>query len=123
MVRSLPIQDNQPRDITFSTNSMPFDLSVDTLSSNAISINSVGELEGLLGTSIDVSSIMGGGLVTQLGIAGSTFPDGFGSITPSTEGEIFQYILQNILLITVVLGMHLLFVQWCRRKLIAWGGY
>jgi len=86
MVKSLPIQDNQPRDITFTTNSMPFDLSVDALSSNAISINSVGELEGLLGTSIDVSSIMGGGLVTQLGIPGSTFPDGFGSITPSTEG-------------------------------------
>ncbi|XP_065053023.1 mediator of RNA polymerase II transcription subunit 1-like [Rhopilema esculentum] len=79
------IQGQQPRDLSFTTSNMPFDLSVDNLSTNAISINSVGELEGLLGPSIDVSSLMGSGLVTQLGIAGSTFPDGFSGIT-STEG-------------------------------------
>ena len=77
------MQDNPPRDIALSTNNMPFDLSVDSLPTNAISINTVGDLEGLLGPSIDVSSIMGGGLVAQLGIAGSTFPDGFGGITTS----------------------------------------
>ena len=83
MVEKLSMQENPPRDIALAANNMPFDLSVDSLSTNAISINSVGDLEGLLGHSIDVSSIMGGGLVAQLGIAGSTFPDGFGGITAS----------------------------------------
>ena len=79
----LPVPDNPSGDITFAASNTPFDLSVDSLPTNAISINSVGELEGLLGPSIDVSSIMGGGLVTQLGLAGSTFPDGFGGISTS----------------------------------------
>ena len=87
MTENVAVQEIPSRDIAFTTNNMPFDLSVDGLSGNAISINSVGELEGLLGPSIDVSSLMGGGLVTQLGIAGSTFPDGFEGITAS-EGHV-----------------------------------
>lgn len=88
IIENLGVQENESRDITFSANNMPFDLSVEGLSTNAISINSVGELEGILGPSIDVSSLMGGGLVTQLGITGYTFPDGFGDMT-SSEGNIF----------------------------------
>ena len=76
-------QQGAATNLAFTANNMPFDLSVDALSSNAISINTVGELEGLLGPSIDVSTLMGGGLVTQLGIAGSTFPEGFSAISNS----------------------------------------
>ena len=76
-------QQGAANNLAFTTNNMPFDLSVDALSSNAISINTVGELEGLLGPSIDVSTLMGGGLVTQLGITGSTFPEGFSAISNS----------------------------------------
>ncbi len=68
---------------------MPIDLSVESLPTNAINISSVGELEGLLGPGIDVSTLMGENLGANFGITGSSFPE-----TISNSGKIFSMICE-----------------------------
>ena len=69
----------QTTNLTFGGGSLPFDLSVDTLSAGGISISSVSELESLLGPGIDVTGLMSGNLSSQMAMSGGTFPEGLGS--------------------------------------------
>ncbi len=77
----------KPGEVRLTSGGRPIDLQVDSLPSNAININSVGELEGLLGPGIDVSSLMGGSLsVANFGISAASFPDGFSGVPSSGKG-------------------------------------
>ena len=81
------IQGAPSRDLTLPTSSMPFDLSVDSIQSNSISISSVGEIEGLLlGPGIDVSNMMSANLSGNFDLTGSSFAEDFNGISAS-RGE------------------------------------
>eukprot|EP00794_Sanderia_malayensis_P003748 gene3747-4270_t len=76
------LSETKSQDVTLTTDNVPIDLSsVEPLPANAISISSVGELEGLLGPAIDVSTLMGENLNASFGITGTSFPEAMPNAT------------------------------------------